>query len=243
MSYGLRPPLIDACMAIDMYETLSASMAIDDVVLNNMPDYYWMRSMAHVRDSRYVMNVCDWSRTSHYATYATDIGKLDIDTIGRYGEARNIVTQDDIVVMFIEDGNAIVLDGRIDAGQIDIECKYRHTCREFISDRYCQQLDDGIYVVDTSRKLWRVSWHDVKARRYDAKCLIDDDVEDFYMHEHGNAILKTTGIIALSGGQSINMQDVDGDVKWSAVIRSANRWIAYGDKKECLLSLVSTIEA
>ena len=50
------------------------------------------------------------------------------------------------------------------------------------------------------------------------------------MHEHGNAILKTTGIIALSEGQSINMQDVDGSVRWSTVIRAVNRWIVCGDE-------------
>ena len=235
ISYGLRPPLTQAslssCVAVDTCYRLFIPVDIDDVVLNNMPAEYFIQLMSYVRDSRYVMTVYDYD-AGVYATYAANIDTRDIDKIGVYGNAVNIVTRGGIVVVFKDGDNAVVLDKRVDAGQIDIKCKCWHASGDEISDRYCQQLNGDIYVVDRDANLWRVSWHDIKTGRYDVKCLIDDDVEDFYMHEHGNAILKTTGIIALRGGHSIDMQDVDGDAKWSAVIRSANRWIACGDKSD-----------
>ena len=192
--------------------------------------------MAHIRYSRYVMLMYDCDAHTS-AIYDADIETLDIAKIGEHGIVVNIV------VVFKCYAIATVLHNQVDAGQIDVKCKYVHSSRCLARDRYCQQLDDDIYVVDDDYKLWRVSWHDVKARRYEAKCLIDDDVEDFYMHEHGNAILKTTGIIALSWGQSTtNMLDVDGDAKWSAVIRSANRWISCGDKNDDRMSTIASID-
>ena len=226
ISYGLRPPLtasLSSCVAVDVCYRSLIRVDVDDVVLNNMPARYDIESISHARDSRYVVTVYDCDAGT-YAIYDADIDTHDIDKIGDHGNAINIVTRDDIVVIFKDDDMATVLDKRIKTGQIDVNCKY-------VPGRHCQQLDDDIYVVDRQHKLWRVSWHDIKTRRCDVKCLIDDDVEDFYMHEHGNAILKTTGIIALSEGQSINMKQVDGIAKWSAVIRSANRWIACGEKK------------
>ena len=227
ISYPLRPPLINSSMAIDTCSTLSACLAVEDITLYGLPYEYHIRSMRHARDSRYMINVRDWDSTK-YGMYAVDIDTREINHIGMHGDSCKIVTRDDIVVVFKHNGNAIVLDGHIDAGQIDLECKFHNASGHWVSDRYCQDLNDNIYVVDRYHNLWRISWHDVKARRYDAKCVFSKSVEDFYMHEHGNAILKTTGIIALSGGQSINMQDVAGSVRWSTVTRAANRWIVSG---------------
>ena len=246
ISYGLRPPLtasLWSCMAIETHSTIlqvQACLTIEDIVLNNMPASYGIESIANARDSRFMMNVCDFD-VEENALYAADIDTSHTDRIGEYITI-NIVTRDDIVVVFEFEDKATVLDKGIEAGQIDVKCKTRHASGCRMSDRYCQQLNGDIYVVDEDAKLWRVSWYDIKTRRYDVKCLFSDNVEDFYMHEHGNAILKTTGIIALSGGQSINMEDVDGSVEWSAVIRSANRWIACGDKKYDDMSTIASID-
>ena len=242
ISYPLRPPLINSSMAIDTCSTLSACLAVEDITLYGLPYEYHIRSMRHARDSRYMINVRDWDSTK-YGMYAVDIDTREINHIGMHGDSCKIVTRDDIVVVFKHNGNAIVLDGHIDAGQIDLECKFHNASGHWVSDRYCQDLNDNIYVVDRYHNLWRISWHDVKARRYDAKCVFSKSVEDFYMHEHGNAILKTTGIIVLSGGQFINMWDIDGYAEWSAVIRSANRWITCGDRKaEDRMSTIVSID-
>ena len=239
--YQLMPPLqasLQACMAIEACSSLSASMAIEDIVLNNMPARYSIYSMTHAHDSRYVMRVFDEGARTN-TIYAADIDSHNIDVLGKHEYVRNIVTRDDLIVMF-NSHKATVLDNRSQAGHIDVKCRHKHASGSYLSGRYCQQLNEDIYVVDTDGKLWRISWLDVIARRYTSHTVVDKNVEDFYMHEHGNAILKTTGIIALSGGQSINMQDVDGDAKWSAVIRSANRWIACGDKSD--MSTIASID-
>ena len=181
--------------------------------------------MAQVRDNCYVMSTLHDHSSS---IYGIDTGTRDVNLLTAYNGAANIVNRGNIVVTLNYEVKATVISDRIKTGHIDAMCKCKNACGYNIFGRYCQQLIDDIYVVDKDSKLWRIYWHDIEARRYDAKCLIDVDVEDFYMHEHGNAILKTTGIIALSGGQSINMQDVAGSVRWSTVTRAANRWIVSG---------------
>ena len=239
--YPIRPPLHDvslsACVAVDICSSLSACVAVTDIVLNDMPDRYRLTSMAHVSDSRYVMGKFDEDSEVHF-TY-----RLDIDTHKIYGidekcYATNIVTRDDILVVFSYHHTEVIYD-QSDYGQIEIRCKKQNASRKYISDRWCQQFKDDIYVIDDSDSLYRISWHDVKAHRFDSKCLIDDSVEDFYMHEHGNAILKTTGIIALKNSQTVNMKNIDYRAEWSTVIRSANRWIACGDRKDSISTIAS----
>ena len=234
---------MDGSVAVDTYKTsLSACVAVEEIVLNNMPARYMVTSMSQIHDSRYVMRMYDCDAKTN-TTYDADIDTHDIAKIDDYGDVQCIITRDDIAVVFKRYAIATVLHNRGDAGHIDVKFKYRHASGCHKRDRYCQQTDDDIYAVDTSNKLWRVWWHDVKARRYDVKCLIDDDVEDFYMHEHGNAILKTTGIIALSGGQSTNMQEIDGVAKGRQLSGQLIDRSHVAIKKTCLLSLVSTIEA
>ena len=153
-----------------------------------------------------------------------------------------IVTRGDVVVAFGTYAALVVVDGVL-AGKIDIKCRDRRASGWPIHGRWCQQLDGDIYAIDSSDSLYRISWHDIIAGRYDSKCLIDDSVEDFYMHEHGNAILKTTGIIELKDGRSVNMKKVNDIAKWSAVIRSANRWIACGDRTDSRSTIASIDDA
>ena len=243
ISYPIRPPLhasLSACVAVDTCTSLSACLALDGIVLNNMPARYSILSMTHSSDSRYVMAVCDQDAMAT-AIYAVDIDTRAVDTIAK-GAAVNIVTRGGVVVTFATNTAAVRLNRAI-TGNIDIECRNRVASGWPIHDRWCQQLFDDIYVIDSSDSLYRISWHDVIAGRYDSKCLIDDSVEDFYMHEHGNAILKTTGIIALKDGRSVNMQDVDDIAKWSAVIRSADRWIACGDRTDSRSTIASIDDA
>ena len=244
ISYPLRPPLIASCIIIETCSSLMACVVIDEIVLNGMPSSYYVESMAHSGDSRYVMHVRDFVFKCGL-TYETNIDTHNITMIIKPGYVSNIVTRDDIIVLFQPNFYAAVLESRHHTGYIDVKCKHMHSTGCVISGRYCQELYDDIYVLDDKSKLWRISWHDIIARRYTSHTVVDKNVEDFYMHEHGNAILKTTGIIALSGGQSIDTQGINDSIRWSAVIRSANRWIACGDNDEekCLILLVSTIKA
>ena len=109
----------------------------------------------------------------------------------------------------------------------------------YVGDRWCQQLDDDIYVIDDKDTLTRISWHDVIARRYDIIAVVDSQVEDFCVHGHGNAILKTTGTLVMTGGQTVDMQAVDTGVKWSTVIKAADRWLVCGDKTDMTSTIAS----
>ena len=196
-------------------------MIVEDIVIADFPGSYVVESMTHSRESRYLMRVRD-RREQTNSICIVDIKTRGIFNIGKFGYAVNIVTRGDTIVLFIVK-KAIVLENRTLTCQIDIKCKHKHASGWSITDRYCQQLKDDIYAIDDIGKLWRISWLTVITKKYHATVLIDDNVEDFYMHEHGNAILKTTGIMVLNGGPSINLQDIDSRAKWSAVIWSTHK--------------------
>ena len=238
ISHPLRPPLLGAsCIIFETCSSLSARIAIDEIVLNDMPSLYFVLSMSPIKERQYLMNAVNISSGSGL-TLRTEIGTNTRDAIGLHNDVRIIVTRDNSIVLFTFADAMVLKDGN-QIGQINIKCKYRNASADPISGRYYQELNDDIYIPDTEGKLWRISWPDIIARRYTSHTVVDNNVEDFYMHEHGNAILKTTGIIALSGGQSIKMQDFDSSAKWSTVIRSANRWLACGDKKTSTSTIVS----
>ena len=224
-------------MAIETHATrLSARMAIDDIVLNGMPGRYFALASTHTRDGRYVMNVRDWD-TGKYATYDADIDTHAITSLAMHGWTVNIVTRGDIVVMFAHDRATVIVD-RLPAGYIDVKCRSRDVSGMYVGDRWCQQLVDDIYVIDRQDTLIRISWHDV-AQRYDIIAVVDSQVEDFCVHDHGNAILKTTGTLVMTDGQTVDMQAVDAGVKWSTVIKAADRWLVCGDKTDMTSTIAS----
>ena len=113
-------------MAVDTYKTsLSACVAVDDIVLHNMLAQYQVTSVSHTRDSRYVMNVRDCDAMAS-AIYDADIDTHDIAKIDDYGDVQCIITRDDIAVVFKRYAIATVLHNRGDAGHIDVKFKYRH---------------------------------------------------------------------------------------------------------------------
>ena len=99
ISYPIRPPLFDSlspCMAVDTWQTsLSASMAISDIVLNIMPRTYTINSMAQVRDNHYVMST---SHDDSSSIYGIDIVTRDVNVVTAYIGGVNIVTRGNIVV-------------------------------------------------------------------------------------------------------------------------------------------------
>ena len=86
--HPIRPPLrasrLLSCMAIEIYETtLLERIGITDIVLNGMPSKYYVESMTHICDSRYVMNTYDRNDEKH-TTYDTDIMTSNIACIGEH---------------------------------------------------------------------------------------------------------------------------------------------------------------
>ena len=240
--HPIRPPLstsLFSCMAIETHATrLSEHMAIAGIVLNGMPRRYFALGSSHTRDGRYVMTVHDCD-AHNCVTNAADIGTSTVTSIDRHGTVVNIATRGNIVVVF-KCGKAVVLVDRKPAGHIDVKCRERWVSDWYICDRWSQQLNDDIYVIDNSDRLIRISWQDVTAHRYASLAVVDSRVEDFYVHDQGNAILKTTGTLVLNSvSRSVNMQAVYAGVKWSTVIKAANRWLVCGDKTDMTSAIVS----
>ena len=59
------------------------------------------------------------------------------------------------------------------------------------------------------------------------------------MHGRGNAILKTTGTLVINIDQTVDMQAIDAGVKWSTVIKAADRWLVCGDKTDMTSTIAS----
>ena len=149
----------------------------------------------------------------HCTTYDTDIDTSAIASLGRHDRVVIVVSRDDIIDVFIHGNKAVVIVDRMPAGHIDVKCRSRYVSGLYVGDRWRQQINDDIYVIDSQDRLQRISWHDVKARRYFTHVVVDSGVEDFYIHDQGNDILMTTGTLVLNDGRSVNMQDAFGGVK------------------------------
>ena len=240
----LRLALLANPVADPIRPPLSASL-LSCMAIDGMPSEYDIRSMTHIDGSRYLMNVHDCDASTSTICNA-DINTASVTSIVKHDWATNIVARDNIIVMFKCNYNAAVLDSRrmkIPVREIGIKCRYRYVSGWCIADKWCQQLNDDIYIIDNRDRLQRISWQDIKAGRYTRHSVVDSNVEDFYMHDQGNAILKTTGTLVLNAGRhSVEMHDMHdtfSSVKWSTVIKSADRWIVCGDRKDSSSTIVS----
>ena len=240
--HPIRPPLkasLFSCMAIEALSSLSAGMAVDDIAMIGMPAIkYSVLAMTHALHSRYLMCVNDHGGSNDAVCYA-DIDARAMTSICKHVCVYNIVTRDGIAVVFKYKGNVVVVDDREHAGWTEFKCRQRPISGMYVANRWCQQLDDDIYIVDDKDRLMRISWHDVKAGRYASHAVVDSHVEDFYVHDQGIAILKTTGTLVINGGQTVCMQAVDDNAKWSAVVKAADRWLVCGDKTDMTSTIVN----
>ena len=129
-------------------------------------------------------------------------------------------------------------------GSVDILARRRNYRDDWdITDRWCQQRSDDLFVVDICDNLYSIKWSDIEQDIFDELTLVSHNVEDFYAAKHGVGVITTDMHLILPGRTPISLaiclethnQKSSGcrysDTKpyCSILVHSGGHWIAGGN--------------
>ena len=110
-----------------------------------------------------------------------------------------------------------------------------------ILDGWCQEANNGIYILNSNSILCYVRWSDIIDGEYYTKTLIDTDVESFFVAKNGVGIIYKNRKVAVPRMQMIDMNQLSKNAIWRIIVSVGGHWIVSGDLDgQAIIASIST---